>query len=231
MCGLLNTSDPAQLLNGLRRQPLLAVLRPNDADQARSQLDQLLAAGLLHVELAVTPSSAWVRMATRLRLDFPGLRLGAASVRCRDGLDAAVAAGLSYVVSPIVDVPLLERARRCAVTLVPGVYTPTEISLATRVGAPAVKLFPAVSLGPAYWSSLAGPLAPLPFCIAAGGLTVADVPAWLSAGVDAVALGGSLFDPPGRSPGEASRSPRLSHALRPLLERLARGDTTNRLST
>jgi 2-dehydro-3-deoxyphosphogluconate aldolase/(4S)-4-hydroxy-2-oxoglutarate aldolase len=56
-----------------------------------------------------------------------------------------------------------------------------------------VKLYPAASLGPGYWSSLAGPLKPLPFCIAAGGLSVADVRSWLEAGVDAVAIGSQLF--------------------------------------
>jgi 2-dehydro-3-deoxyphosphogluconate aldolase/(4S)-4-hydroxy-2-oxoglutarate aldolase len=60
-------------------------------------------------------------------------------------------------------------------------------------GAPAVKLYPAASLGPGYWRSLAGPLGPLPFCIAAGGLAVADATAWYGAGVDAIALGGALF--------------------------------------
>lgn len=231
MYGLPSTSDPADLLNGLRRQPLLAVLRPGHVDQARCQLDQLLAAGLVHVELAVTPSQGWVLMVSQLRRDFPGLRLGAASVRCSDGLAAAAAAGLAYAVSPILDARLLEQARRCDLTLVPGVFTPTEISLAIRLGAAAVKLFPAASLGPAYWSCLAGPLAPLPFCIAAGGLTVADVPAWLSAGVDAVALGGSLFAAAGCSAAESSGSPRLSEALRPLLEWLADSGETNLLST
>jgi 2-dehydro-3-deoxyphosphogluconate aldolase/(4S)-4-hydroxy-2-oxoglutarate aldolase len=62
-----------------------------------------------------------------------------------------------------------------------------------RWGAPAVKLYPAATLGLGYWPSLAGPLQPLPFCIAAGGLAIADVRPWMAAGVDAVALGSTLF--------------------------------------
>jgi 2-dehydro-3-deoxyphosphogluconate aldolase/(4S)-4-hydroxy-2-oxoglutarate aldolase len=47
-------------------------------------------------------------------------------------------------------------------------------------------------------------MAPLPFCIAAGGLRPADLSAWFASGVEAVALGSTLFDeqdllPPGHA--------------------------------
>lgn len=193
MCGLLSTSDPSALLSGLRRLPLLAVLRPNSLEQARLQLSQLQQAGLSHVELAVQITPEWRQMAAALVQEFPGLQLGAASVRCSAGLDAVCEAGLGYAVSPILDRELLEQAAAASITLVPGVFSPTEIAAAVRWGAPAVKLYPAAVLGANYWRSLAGPLHPLPFCIAAGGLAVADAEPWLAAGVNALALGSSLF--------------------------------------
>ena len=172
---------------------MLAVLRPRNADEARHQLQLLQQAGLCHVELAVSLDPAWAVLVRSLVHDFPALRLGAASVRCRAGLDAAIAAGLGYAVSPILERSLLQGAAAAAIPLVPGVFSPTEIAAAAAWGAPAVKLYPAASLGPHYWRLLAGPLQPLPFCIAAGGLTAADVEPWLEAGVNAVALGSSLF--------------------------------------
>ena len=193
MFGLLSTSDPSALLSGLRRLPLLAVLRPNSLEQARLQLSQLQQAGLSHVELAVQLTPEWRQMAAGLVQEFPGLQLGAASVRCSAGLAAACEAGLGYAVSPILDPELLEQAAAASITLVPGVFSPTEIAAAVRWGAPAVKLYPAAVLGANYWRSLAGPLHPLPFCIAAGGLAVADAEPWLAAGVNALALGSSLF--------------------------------------
>lgn len=193
MFGLPSTSDPSALLSGLRRLPLLAVLRPNSLEQARLQLSQLQQAGLSHVELAVQLTPEWRQMAAGLVQEFPGLQLGAASVRCSAGLAAACEAGLGYAVSPILDPELLEQAAAASITLVPGVFSPTEIAAAVRWGAPAVKLYPAAALGANYWRSLAGPLHPLPFCIAAGGLAVADAEPWLAAGVNALALGSSLF--------------------------------------
>ena len=236
--GLPNTSercaDPAGLLAGLRRQPLLAVLRPHTLDQARRQLEQLFAAGLCHVELAVAARDDWVAMVRQLQRMFPSMRLGAASVCTVEQLSVVQAAGLAYAVSPIHDSRLLEQARAWSITLVPGVFTPTEVAQAVRDGAVAVKLYPAASLGPGYWPALAAPLAPLPFCIAAGGLDVADVPSWLAAGVDAVALGSTLFTEVPSPPsvvGSAASSPLLKPELAPLLARLATGDNPAPLST
>jgi 2-dehydro-3-deoxyphosphogluconate aldolase/(4S)-4-hydroxy-2-oxoglutarate aldolase len=115
-----------------------------------------------------------------------------------DQLEAVAEGGLAYAVSPIFDPELLQRARQLDLTLVPGVQSPTEVHQAQRLGCTIVKLFPARPLGPVYWPSLAGPLGPLPFCIAAGGLACADVLPWLEQGVNAVALGGRLFGPPGQ---------------------------------
>jgi 2-dehydro-3-deoxyphosphogluconate aldolase/(4S)-4-hydroxy-2-oxoglutarate aldolase len=196
-------------LSGLRRLPLLAVLRPNSIEQARLQLTQLQQVGLSHVELAVQLTPEWRQMASALVREFPGLQLGAASVRCSAGLAAACEAGLGYAVSPILDPELLEQAAAASITLVPGVFSPTEIAAAVRWGAPAVKLYPAAALGANYWRSLAGPLHPLPFCIAAGGLAVADAEPWLAAGVNALALGSTLFS------GDA-----LDPALSPLVVKL-----------
>lgn len=222
MCGWPNTSDSGapsaadattDLLEGLRTQPLLAVLRPLSLAQARHQLEQLQAAGLQHVELAVEPGGRWAEMVLQLRCDFPGLRFGAASIRCTAGLQAAFAAGLRYAVSPIFDASLLERSRALGMALVPGVFTPMEIAQAQRLDVAVIKLFPAVALGPAGLQCLRAPLAPLPFCIAAGGLELSDVEPWLRAGADAVAVGSSLFD-------NHPDSPLLQGDLPSLLQRL-----------
>ena len=187
------SSDPGGLADSLPAQPVLAVLRPRSLDQAHRQLELLQAVGLVHVELAVKASRSWSEGCRTLAQAFPALRLGAASVTALEQLEAVAAGGLSYVVSPIFDPQLLERARQLGLTLVPGVQSPTEVHQAQRLGCSIVKLFPARPLGPTYWASLAGPLGPLPFCIAAGGLACADVLPWLEQGVDAVALGGRLF--------------------------------------
>lgn len=221
-------------MHSLVAQPLLAVLRPRTVQQAHRQLEKLQAVGLVHVELAVEASRAWSEGCLSLAAAFPALHLGAASVTTPEQLEAGAAGGLAYAVSPIFDPQLLQRAGQLGLTMVPGVHSPTEVHQAQLLGCPIVKLFPARPLGPTYWASLAGPLGPLPFCIAAGGLACADVLPWLQQGVDAVALGGRLFvapPAPGQEPGAAPLDQDPEH-LDPQLAGLVRqlaGRTHQRL--
>ena len=185
--------DPVGLASGLARQPLLAVLRPQDPQRALAEVDVLHAVGWRHVELAWT--APWLTtLIPMVRERCPQVRLGAASVTTARQLGQVAAAGLSYAFMPIWQPELLLRARDLGITLVPGVFTPTEIYQARCHGCAMVKLFPAAALGPHYWSQLRGPLGPLPFCIAAGGLEPETALQWLQTGAaDAVALGQKLF--------------------------------------
>ena len=184
----------AALLASLRRQPLLVVLRPSQPLVAAPLLERLQALDLRHVELAFQPGPGWSEQLRELIALFPRLALGAASISHQGALEAAIAAGCRYGCSPILDPELLAAAAAAGFTLVPGVMSPTEVHRARQWGSALVKLFPAASLGPSYWRRLRDPLGPsLPFCIAAGGLSPADVNTWLAAGVDAVALGSALL--------------------------------------
>lgn len=177
------------------------VLRPGEPFAAAPALERLRSEGVIHVEIAWQPGASWADQMEELVRRFPDLELGAASVCERQGVAAAAASGCRYVVSPVLDPALLEAAAELDLLLVPGVMSPSEVHQARRLGCSIVKLFPAVSVGIGHWRRLREPLGdPLPFCIAAGGLTPADVRPWLAAGVDAVALGsglGSALEEPG----------------------------------
>ncbi len=180
------------LLDALRRQPLLVVLRAEQPRQLEPALAELEAMGLVHVEISWQPHPDWALQCRALQQAHPRLRLGAASLCSLEAIRATAAAGLGYGVSPVLVPELWQEACRLGLALVPGVFTPSEVLQARQLGCPAVKLFPAATVGPQYWGRLRGPLGALPFCIAAGGLAPHDVRPWLQAGVDAVALGGSL---------------------------------------
>jgi 2-dehydro-3-deoxyphosphogluconate aldolase/(4S)-4-hydroxy-2-oxoglutarate aldolase len=183
------------LIQSLRRQPLLVVLRPATPLAAEPQLQRLQTLGLRHVEIAWQAGDAWGQEMAALVARFPELALGAASVCEPEGVAAAAAAGCRYAVSPVLEASLLRAAAARDLVLVPGVMSASEVHAARRLGCRLVKLFPAVSVGIDHWRRLREPLGPpLPFCIAAGGLGPADVAAWLASGVDAVALGSALGD-------------------------------------
>jgi|694.fasta_scaffold04555_25 2-dehydro-3-deoxyphosphogluconate aldolase/(4S)-4-hydroxy-2-oxoglutarate aldolase len=183
------------LIQSLRSQPLLIVLRPGEPLQAVPTLERLHALGVVHVEIAWQPRQGWADQMAQLIEAFPALELGAASLCDLQGLIDASSAGCRYAVSPVLDPQLQQRASALDLLLVPGVMTASEVHQARKLGCAMVKLFPAVSVGREHWRRLRQPLGfPLPFCIAAGGLRPADVLPWLAAGVDAVALGSGLGD-------------------------------------
>lgn len=181
------------LIQSLRGQPLLIVLRPAQPLEAVPVLERLQALGLRHVEIAWQPQSLWVEQMAELVRRFRDLELGAASICEPQGVVDAATAGCRYAVSPVLDSELQQTALSHDLVLVPGVMTPSEVHRARRMGCGIVKLFPAVGVGRDHWRRLREPLGPsLPFCIAAGGLRCEDVLPWLSAGVDAVALGSGV---------------------------------------
>lgn len=196
------------------------VLRSSQPSRLVPQLGQLRDLGLRHAEIAWGPGTDWSAQCCQLIAAFPELRLGASSICTEAALEAVLEAGFSYGVSPILDGALLERSAAAGFTLVPGVMTPTEVNRARALGCAIVKLFPAATVGIGHWRRLRDPLgAPLPFCIAAGGLKPSDVLPWLEAGVDAVALGSSLV---GGAQGQAA-PPFAAEPVRQLLAELPKG--------
>ncbi|MEB3173176.1 MAG: bifunctional 4-hydroxy-2-oxoglutarate aldolase/2-dehydro-3-deoxy-phosphogluconate aldolase [Cyanobacteriota bacterium] len=176
----------------MRAQPLLVVLRSLQPHSLQPQIERLASIGTRHIEIAWSDHPAWVEQTQALMAASPAIRFGAASIVSERALCDVHTAGLSFAVSPVLDADLLGCAAELGIALVPGVFSPTEVHRAAALGCPLVKLYPAATLGPHHWRRLAGPLGPLPFCIAAGGLGPADLGPWLTAGVDAVAIGGSL---------------------------------------
>lgn len=185
-------SDPSGLGQSLQRSPLLAVLRPASSDQAERQIQALGAAAVKHVELSWSDAPEWGGLVRHAIGNWPGIRFGAAGLRQPSQLQTVADLGLTYAMAPIGCPAMVEAANQLGLTLVPGVFSPSEVERFRAVGL--VKLFPAGSLRPEYWRQLRQPLQPLPFCIAAGGLRLQDVGSWFAAGVQAVALGSSLFD-------------------------------------
>ena len=200
---MLNTSDSIDskwlaqqeaIIASLQRQPFLLVVRPQLDDPLNSQrlLDQLKVlhdADLCHVEVAWSSHAGWRRFVREIQGCCPRFHVGAASVVAMEALPDLKALDLAYAMAPCWDPSLVSAARDQGQLLIPGVLSPTEVQQAVAFGCRVVKLFPAVTVGIEYWKRLEAPLGPLPFVVAAGGLTTNDLSDWLGAGHDAVALG------------------------------------------
>jgi len=179
------------VLDGLRRARVVAVLRADSADAAVRSADALVAAGVRAIELTyTTPDAADALRSVRARHGDDVL-IGAGTIRTVAQVHASVDAGADFLVTPHLAPALLEAMVASGTSAIPGVFTPSEVAQALDAGAPAVKLFPAATAGLGHLAALRGPFPGLQV-MPTGGIGAADVRSWLDAGALAVGVGGEL---------------------------------------
>jgi 2-dehydro-3-deoxyphosphogluconate aldolase/(4S)-4-hydroxy-2-oxoglutarate aldolase len=191
---------------------LIGIVRLDDPELAVAAAGRALDAGLSAVEITFTLPEAATAIA-RLRNSHPDALVGAGTVRRLSELQSAVAAGAQFLVAPGLNPELLDAALRLGILFLPGVYTASEVDLALRLGAGALKLFPAEPGGPAYMAGLTQPFPSARF-VPTGGVSARNAAGYLRAGAAAVAMGSSLF-PAGliESDGPAVVVPLVAEAL------------------
>jgi 2-dehydro-3-deoxyphosphogluconate aldolase/(4S)-4-hydroxy-2-oxoglutarate aldolase len=185
-------SSALETLDRLRALRAVAVVRARDPEEAVAVADALFSAGLEAIELTfTTPGIERAFPEVRRRLG-PRLLLGAGTITTLEQLRVAVEAGADFLVSPHLDPALLETMLASDLLSLPGVLTPSEVASALSLGADAIKLFPASTVGPEHLKALFGPFPGLQV-VPTGGITIASAGTWLAAGAVCVGLGGELL--------------------------------------
>jgi Entner-Doudoroff aldolase len=186
-------NSPAfETLDRLKALRAIAVVRARDPEEAIAIADALFSAGLEAIELTfTTPEIERAFPEVRRRLGSR-LLLGAGTITTLEQLQAAVDAGADFLVSPHLNPALLKAMLDTGRLAIPGVLTPSEVAAALSLGAVAVKLFPASTVGPEHMKALFGPFPGLQV-VPTGGITIASAGTWLNAGAVAVGLGGELL--------------------------------------
>lgn len=124
----------------------------------------------------------------------------------------AVAAGAQFLVSPNVDLSVIEYAVEHGVEIWPGAMTPTEIVAAHEAGARVVKLFPMASLGLPYLREIKAPLNHIPL-LATGGANLDNITDYYAAGAAAVGLGSALLPREALVAGDHEQIAACTHAF------------------
>ena len=78
---------------------------------------------------------------------FPDMLVGAGTVLTREQVDAAVAAGAKFIVSPGFDPEIVDYCLAREIPVLPGCATPSEVAQAVKKGLKVVKFFPAEQAG------------------------------------------------------------------------------------
>jgi 2-dehydro-3-deoxyphosphogluconate aldolase / (4S)-4-hydroxy-2-oxoglutarate aldolase len=203
-------------ISAIRSQRLLAIVRSSDPAAAARALRALFDNGVIAAEISLgTPE------ALRLVRDAvvpTGAALGVGTVTDAGEAEAAIDAGATFLVTPVVALPVLATAAEAGIPVVCGAATPTEMLTATAHGAALVKVFPATLYGPSGLLDVQKALPHLAL-VPTGGVTVDNAARFVQAGAVAVGMGSALTDPSSGEP--------VGRRLADLLARLARSAEPN----
>jgi 2-dehydro-3-deoxyphosphogluconate aldolase/(4S)-4-hydroxy-2-oxoglutarate aldolase len=169
---------------------VIAVLRGLDPDRVEVVVGVLRRSGITVLEVTMDSPDATSSIEGSVG---EGAVVGAGTIMAVADAEAAIAAGAEFLVSPHTDLEVVRWAGERDIPIVPGAFTPTEVSVAWNAGAAAVKIFPASVGGPGLLKAIRGPFGELPL-IPTGGITASNAGAFLDAGAVAVGVGGWLTD-------------------------------------
>jgi len=184
------TTDPGETL--IETVRTIAILRGAEPAAAVSAAARCWAAGLDLVEIPVQGERGTAALRTVVReAEAEGRTVAAGTVTDERLAKIAVDAGARILVAPNLDQAVLAFAVANQVPMLPGVLTPTELAGAARLGAGAVKVFPASIVGPGHICALR-PVFPEMQLVATGGVDADNARDFIAAGVSAVAFGSSI---------------------------------------
>lgn len=184
----------------MRTAPVIPVLVVDDVSHAIPIAQALVAGGLRVLEVTLRTKAA-LQVIRDMR-SVPGAIVGAGTVlNCRD-LDAAMAAGAEFIVSPGLTERLARTAHEREVPFLPGIANAGDIMRGLDLGLDRFKFFPAeASGGLKTLKALAAPFRHVRFC-PTGGITQASAPEWL-AEESVLCVGGSWLVGKGVPDGDA----------------------------
>jgi 2-dehydro-3-deoxyphosphogluconate aldolase/(4S)-4-hydroxy-2-oxoglutarate aldolase len=196
----------------LKKQPIdrvlesgiVAVIRAESPDLLVDVAEALVAGGVEVMEVTFTvPRATKVLERVSEKLGSRIL-LGAGTVLDPETARTAILSGAEFIVSPAVNVDVIELCRRYSKLVMPGALTPTEVVTAWQAGADIVKIFPSELTGPKYIKALSAPL-PQIRMMPTGGVNLETAEEFLKAGSCALGIGGSLVEPKAVASGDMGR--------------------------
>ncbi|MBA3003468.1 MAG: bifunctional 4-hydroxy-2-oxoglutarate aldolase/2-dehydro-3-deoxy-phosphogluconate aldolase [Desulfurivibrio sp.] len=173
--------------------PVIGILRGISGDFFGEVMQISFLAGLKAIEITMNTPDA-ENIVREYRSAVPeGKVLGMGTIRNLEEARRAVDAGAMFLVTPNLDTRVIKYAKDEGIPIVAGALTPTEVYTAWSAGADMVKVFPCGAMGgPKYINDLLGPFDHLRLA-AVGGVNLANLEEYFTAGAAAVGVSSSLF--------------------------------------
>jgi len=195
-------------------EALVAILRGVTPDRALEVGQALYGEGFRAIEVPLNspdPFSSIARLAGGLPRDC---QVGAGTVMSVDDVLRSHGAGGRLVVAPNCDPDVIRAALRLSLRAMPGVATATEAFSAIQAGACQLKLFPAVTYGPAHLKALRAVIPGNVSIFPVGAVSTDALGEWIAAGAAGFGFGSELFPPDASIEEIAQRAQRIAAKYR-----------------
>lgn len=167
----------SELIKALRSVRVVPVIDPKSKAECVSAVGALIAGGAKAIEITLRSDIAFATFQT-VRMAYPNIVLGAGSVMDREAYEKAVALDADFTISPGRCQNLETYVQGKTVAHVPGVATPTEITLACQAGQKLLKFYPSEALGGAPVLKDFGRIFPEVMMMPSGGIKEANLPGY-----------------------------------------------------
>jgi len=138
---------------------IVPVVSLPDLELAVPLVETLASCGFNLIEITLRTECA-LDAISRLSRERPDIVIGAGTVKTCAQLESAVQAGARFIVSPGLDLSMINKADHQNVPIIPGIMTATELMQAENIGLRVAKLFPAMLAGGVDFLSAMQPVFP-----------------------------------------------------------------------
>ena len=149
------------------------------------ELGSLVKLGLKNIEISWSNNEKWVDFVSEIRLNFPQINFGSASIVNKQSIEDSLKIGLNFSMMKFWDKDLFNYANSKNYLLIPGIKNIWDLEEAINLNCNIIKIYPikskASSIDIINFESID--------FIAAGGLSINDVKTYQSLGYKAIVIG------------------------------------------
>src|SRR3989449_10151432 len=171
---------------------IVPVVRASSPGEARIAADAVCQGGIPIVEITMTVPGALDVIHELAKNSASDVLVGAGTVLNAEMARRCLDAGAQFLVSPGLNLQVVQLAAAEGKLMMAGALTPTEVITAWEAGSDFVKVFPCGQVGGAkYIKALKGPLPQVPL-VPTGGVNLSTAAEFIEAGAVALGVGGEL---------------------------------------
>ena len=177
----------------LKKESFFLLIKPENSIYSNSsikksffeELESLVNLGLKNIEISWSNNEKWLNFVSEIKLNFPQINLGSASIVNKQSIEDSLKIGLNFSMMRFWDKDLFNYSKSKNYLLIPGIKNLKDLEEAINLNCKIIKIYPI--------KSKASSIDILNFesidFIAAGGLSINDVKTYQSLGYKAIVIG------------------------------------------